>query len=133
MSKVLIVFSDNTGAWWLKFLKPGYRHCFAVVETDRGCIWVDPLSTNLNLKVLEGYELAGLIKWYRDMGMKVLSVNVAPSQGGDFPWAAMTCVEIVKRLVGIRNRWIVTPWQLFSFIKRTKSENIGKNILTSAS
>lgn len=24
----LVVFSDNTDLWWLRWLKPGFRHCF---------------------------------------------------------------------------------------------------------
>ncbi|WP_417821335.1 hypothetical protein [Terasakiella sp.] len=131
MSKALVVFSDNTGVWWLKFLKPGFRHCFVILETDRGCIWVDPLSNNFTLKILEGYELAGLIRWYRDMGMHVVTVEPQAQKSQPFALAPMSCVEVVKRLLGIRDRFVLTPWQLFSHLKGTKSENIGKNILTS--
>ncbi|SCA55383.1 conserved hypothetical protein [Candidatus Terasakiella magnetica] len=130
MSRALIVYSDNTGVWWLRFLRAGFRHCFIILETDRGTIWVDPLSNNLTLKILEGYELAGLIRWYRDMGMHVQSVCLDDNKVKSFPWAPMTCVEVVKRLVGIRNPFIITPYQLYLSIKGTKSENIGKNILT---
>ena len=131
MSKALVVFSDNTGVWWLKFLKPGFRHCFVILETDRGCIWVDPLSNNFTLKILEGYELAGLIRWYRDMGMHVVTVEPQAQKSQPFALAPMSCVVVVKRLLGIRDRFVLTPWQLFSYLNRTKSENIGKNILTS--
>ncbi len=131
MKKALIVFSDNSGAWWLKLLKPGYRHCFAMVETDRGILWVDPLSNSLTLKILEGYELNALVRWYRETGLKVVNVPLETTRRKPFCWAPMTCVEVVKRLVGIRDPFIVTPWQLYRLLNRTKSENIGKNELTS--
>jgi len=130
MNRALVVFSDNTGVWWLRFLKVGFRHCFVILETDRGCVWIDPLSNSFSIKLLEGYELAGLLRWYRDMGMKVISVKLEPQRSAPFSWAPMTCVEVVKRLLGIRDNLILTPWQLFSYLDRTKSENIGKNILT---
>jgi hypothetical protein len=34
----------------------------------------------------------------------------------------LTCVEVAKRILGLRAWWIITPWQLFKFIR--------KNILT---
>lgn len=130
MNKALIVFSDNTGVWWLKYLKAGFRHCFVILETDRGCVWVDPLSSSFTIKILEGYELNSLVRWYRDTGMKVVAVPVLPHSAKPFAWAPMTCVEVVKRLIGIHDPFVLTPWQLYKNIKRTKSENIGKNILT---
>jgi len=130
MSKALIVFSDNTGVWWLKYLKAGFRHCFIILETDRGCVWVDPLSSSFTIKILEGYELNSLVRWYRDTGMRVVAVSEQPHGQQPFVWAPMTCVEVVKRLIGIRDPFVLTPWQLYKTIKRTKSENIGKNMLT---
>ena len=120
MSTALVVFSDNAGAWWLKLLKPGYRHCFAILETDRGCIWIDPLSNSLTIKPLEGYELAGLLKWYKDQGMRVLKVNVDEGTSRPHSWAPMTCVEVVKRLIGRRDWSILTPWQLYCALKKNK-------------
>lgn len=130
MTKALIVFSDNTGVWWLKYLKAGFRHCFIILETDRGCVWVDPLSSSFTIKILEGYELNSLVRWYRESGMRVLSVSVPAHGGKPFAWAPMTCVEVVKRLIGVRDPFVLTPWQLYKAIKGTKSENIGKNMLT---
>ncbi|WP_135079869.1 hypothetical protein [Terasakiella sp. SH-1] len=130
MSKALVVYSDNSGLWWLRFLRPGFRHCFIILETDRGHVWVDPMSHHLTIKVLEGYELTGLISWYHEMGMRVQSVEIAQERAQAFPWAPMSCVEVVKRLLGIRDCFVQTPWQLYQYIKRTKSENIGNKVLT---
>ncbi|MDV7340949.1 hypothetical protein RYZ26_15185 [Terasakiella sp. A23] len=130
MSTALVVFSDNAGVWWLKLLKPGFRHCFVILETDRGCIWLDPLSNNFTVKLLEGYELAGLLKWYRDQGMRVLKVNVDTTRATPHCWAPMTCVEVVKRLVGARDWRVLTPWQLYKALNKNKKRIYRKNYLT---
>lgn len=125
MSTALVVFSDNTGVWWLRYLKPGFRHCFIMLETDRGCVWVDPLSTGLTIKPLEGFELAGLMRWYKDQGMRVVKVNVASGGGAVFNWAPMTCVEVAKRLIGLRDSGVITPWQLYQKLQgnRQRAKN----------
>lgn len=129
MSTALVVFSENSGMWWLRFLKAGYRHCFVILETDRGCVWVDPLSNSLTIKMLEGYELAGLLQWYRQMGMKVVRVEVEHVKSKPFTWAPMTCVEVVKRLIGLRDCLVLTPWQLFNELnKNKKNTNKKKNL-----
>lgn len=127
MMKAIVVFRENQGLWWLRFLKSGFRHCFIILETDRGCVWVDPVSNRFSIKILEGHELKGLVAWYRNMDMKVLEVSVLDSPGKSFIWAPLTCVEVVKRLIGLNTMFICTPWQLYKYIKRTKSELIRKN------
>ncbi|NVK19309.1 MAG: hypothetical protein HWE30_11485 [Methylocystaceae bacterium] len=121
MSTALVVFSDNAGAWWLRLLKPGFRHCFVILETDRGCIWLDPLSNGFTVKPLEGYEMAGLLKWYKDQGMRVLKINVDNTSAAAHFWAPMTCVEVVKRLIGLRETFVLTPWQLYRTLNKNKS------------
>jgi len=122
MSTALVVFSDNAGAWWLRLLKPGFRHCFVILETDRGCIWLDPLSNGFTVKPLEGYEMAGLLKWYKDQGMRVLKVNVNETSSHTHSWAPMTCVEVVKRLIGLHEALVLTPWQLYQTINKNKNK-----------
>lgn len=129
MSTALVVFSDNAGAWWLRLLKPGFRHCFVILETDRGCIWLDPLSNGFTVKPLEGYEMAGLLKWYKDQGMRVLKVNVNETSSHTHSWAPMTCVEVVKRLIGLHEALVLTPWQLYQTINKNKKKtNKNKNL-----
>ena len=62
----LVVFSDTTDLWWLKFLKSGFRHCFVIIkfsdlERDR---WValDPMLHHWQMGVQ--FNLTGTIKQY---------------------------------------------------------------------
>lgn len=120
MIQGLIVFSDNTGQWWLKFLKPGFRHCFLILRTERGGIWLDPISNGISLYPLEDFEVSKLAKWYRLNGMRVLTFKTRPSSHKPFFWAPLTCVEVIKRVLGVRDWRIFTPWQLYQHLKENK-------------
>lgn len=117
MIRGLVIFNNTTGIWWLKFLKPGFRHCFLILKTEDGALWVDPLSSGIGLETLKTHEIDTLAGWYRHQGMQVLSFEVEPKLNKPFSWAPMTCVEVIKRILGLRGWHIVTPWQLYNHIK----------------
>lgn len=107
-----VVFRGDTPLWWLRLLKPGFRHCLVLLNDGRRWVVVDPLAPFTDVAVLElppGFDLPG---WYRDQG---LTVDVAPLRRGltrPAPWGPFTCVEAVKRLLGLHAPFVVTPWQL---------------------
>ena len=48
----LVVFSGRTDLPALRILKPGFRHCFAVVQCDGDWLLVEPLAHRLEVSVL---------------------------------------------------------------------------------
>ena len=48
----LVVFVDDTEVNWLRILKPGFRHCFAALEAERGWLICDPLKGEIALSFL---------------------------------------------------------------------------------
>jgi hypothetical protein len=116
----IVVFSGETSLKWLKLLRPGFRHCFVLVRR-RDC-WViyDPLSHRTNLAVIAGPSLGELAEWYRVRGLQVLETTVRPAPMRSAPLRPFTCVEAVKRVLGIHAPWITTPWQLYCFLHPAK-------------
>jgi hypothetical protein len=116
----IVVFSGETSLKWLKLLRPGFRHCFVLVRR-RDC-WViyDPLSHRTNLAVVAGPSLGELAEWYRVRGLQVLETTVRPAPMRSAPLRPFTCVEAVKRVLGIHAPWITTPWQLYCFLHPAK-------------
>jgi len=116
----IVVFSGETSLKWLKLLRPGFRHCFVLVRR-RDC-WViyDPLSHRTNLAVIAGPSLGELAEWYRVKGLQVLETTVRPAPMRSAPLRPFTCVEAVKRVLGIHAPWITTPWQLYCFLHPAK-------------
>ena len=118
---VIVIFSDATDIWWLRFLRPGFRHCFAVVFDGRQWILLDPLSHRIDIVAGDYMDRLEIVEWYRRLGCNVVEtrLNAAPN-AVPFP-EPLTCVSIVKRLIGIRRPFVWTPWQLFRAIGEKSS------------
>jgi hypothetical protein len=111
--RALVVFTDDTGLFWLGFLKRGFRHCFVALDDGRHWLLVEPLAHRLEIRAaaLPGdFDLAG---YFRGEGLTVVETRPRPALRRRAPLAPFTCVEAAKRLLGIRRRRIVTPWQLY--------------------
>ncbi|EKV27051.1 hypothetical protein C882_1980 [Caenispirillum salinarum AK4] len=126
----LVVFSGDTDIRWLRLLRPGFRHCFAVVRTDGAWVVVDPLSHYTALRVVP--ELAGWdpARWFRARGLTVLPARIREPARRLAPWRPYTCVEAVKRVIGVRLPGVFTPWQLYRALGGTKTKCVfEENIL----
>jgi len=117
----LVVFSDQTDLPWLRVLKHGFRHCFlAMLQGSRWLIY-DPLLHRTEIVALDLPMDFDLADWYRAHGLRVVAANVRPAPlppATLAPWAHLplrpfTCVEAVKRVLGIQAANIFTPWQLY--------------------
>lgn len=126
----LVVFSGDTDIRWLRLLRPGFRHCFAVVRADGAWVVVDPLSHYTALRVVP--ELAGWdpARWFRAQGLTVTVTRAGEPPHRLAPWRPYTCVEAVKRVLGLRLPGVFTPWQLYRALGGSETECTGEeNIL----
>ena len=111
---VLVVFVDATACPWLRPLRRGFRHCFAVLRA--GPLWLacEPLKDRIELDVLDlpdGFDLGA---FYSRQGHRVLlGQRPGLESRPRFAPAPLTCVTVVKRVVGIRAPWVWSPWQLY--------------------
>jgi len=110
---VLVVFSGETDIAWLRVLKPGFRHCFAIIEDPPYWVLYDPLSHRTNVEVLGAFESDDLERWFHSHNCQTVKTLQPKTPAQKQPFAVFTCVEAVKRLVGIRAPWVLTPWQLY--------------------
>lgn len=114
--RAVVIFKPDTEIWWLRWLRPGFRHCLVALEDARGWTILDPLSHQMQVHRLEypqGFDLAGFL---RGRGILALDAPLRQAPPQVAPWAPFTCTEAVKRILGIHNRWIWTPYQLFLFL-----------------
>lgn len=113
-----VVFSGEAELWWLKMLKPGFRHCFVVARDENHWIVLDPLSPHLEMSVLPLPRSFDLPTWLQKQNLRVMR---APIQRGHLkaaPSNLFSCVEVIKRFLGIHVRSILTPWQLYRFLEK---------------
>lgn len=112
--KAWVVFSGQTEISWLKFLKPGFRHCYVLINDGERWTSLDPLShvteVSVHHHVPADFDLPA---WLESRGNRVVKAPMNRDITKPAPFMLFTCVEAVKRVLGIHRRGIVTPWQLY--------------------
>jgi len=121
----LVAFTGRTDLRVLRLLKPGFRHCFMALP-DRGqWLLYDPMA---HATALQGLPLAPGTNVFDALlaeGFVVVPARVRTAPRRPAPVAPFTCVEAVKRALGIHARHVVTPWDLFRHLTRSeKNEKI---------
>jgi hypothetical protein len=114
---VLVVFVDDTACPWLRVLRRGFRHCFVLLHA--GPLWLacEPLKDRIELDALELPREFDLARFYGEQGHRVLLGRCPPpSPRQRFALAPLTCVTVVKRLLGIHAPWVWSPWQLYAHL-----------------
>lgn len=117
--KAWVVFSGHADMAWLKILKPGFRHCYVLLNDGKHWITIDPLSNYMDINVQEMPAEFDLPRWMQVRGHMIVPAQIEqlPRQA---PWMLLSCVEVVKRVLGIHKRWIITPWQLFRYLEKAQ-------------
>lgn len=127
-----VVFSGETDIPWLKILKPGFRHCFVLINDGERWMSIDPLSSYT--EVLMYHHITSsfdLPDWLKSRGYKVMKTEITRDRKKAAPMMVFSCVEAIKRLLGIHARFIMTPHQLYRFLKsqtQTKTSRQNKEI-----
>jgi hypothetical protein len=111
--EAIVVFSGRTDLPLLKLLRPGFRHCFAVVQSTDTCLLVEPLAHRLEITAHPQLTIKDLTDAYRRLGLRVVHVHPEPVFRRPAHCRPFSCVELVKRLLGLRLPFVVTPWQLY--------------------
>ena len=116
----LVAFTGRTDLAVLRVLKPGFRHCFLALP-DRGqWLLYDPMA---HATALQGLPLAPGTNVFDALlaeGFVVVPARVRCAPRRPAPVAPFTCVEAVKRALGIHARGVVTPWDLFRYLTRPR-------------
>lgn len=124
-SLAIVIFGPSS-LRYLRYLKPGYRHCLVAVQGAGQWHLLDPLSNGLELTVLGELRVDEIISGFGRDGYEAIAVQRQAPVMRELPLAPFTCVEVVKRVLGIRARHILTPWQLRRYLQRniTYSSNV---------
>jgi hypothetical protein len=118
----VVGFTGRTELWWLHLLKPGFRHCLVALHDGRGWLILDPLAHVTRLAAVPAGAGFDPVAWLLAQGYLPVPVRPAAPTPAAAPWAPYTCVEAVKRVLGIRARFVLTPWQLFRHLTRAEKK-----------
>jgi len=127
--RVLVGFSGRTDIAWLRVLRPGFRHCFAVIECEGLWLLYDPAAHQTRLQPLGAVAMGTVLQWLQADEVTVVCRRTVDAPPRLAPIRPYTCVEAVKRLLGIQAQWVITPRQLFRQLtapERINTKNMKK-------
>ena len=119
--KAWVLFTNDTDIGWLKFLKRGFRHCFVLLHDGKHWIAMDPLSNVMEVSIPDIPSSFDLPRWFQTQGYTVQRYNIQAYDKAMLP-SVMSCVDVVKRVLGIHAPFILTPWQLYKYLCNTYQE-----------
>ena len=105
--------------WWAKYLHSGFRHCYALRWDGFNWIAIYPKLGHTDVMVLDYVNHNDIENIHKDTNCSVIiHVKVwRESTRIRSPWpTAITCVEQIKALLGIRKWFLFTPYKLFNYL-----------------
>lgn len=117
-----VVFSGQTDLTLLRILKPGFRHCFVLLNDGNCWVSVDPMSHYTEVLVHQLSSDFDLPRWLERRGHLVVQAPVNHGAKKPAPFGIFSCVEAVKRVLGIHALSVITPWQLYRYLTKTSHE-----------
>ena len=119
-----VVFEHETNIWWLRFLKSGFRHCYILLPLSGSksqWLEINPMSNQICFFLhCDSFQNEYIHYLEKFSGIKIVPVTLEAAPLKVAPIAPFTCVEFVKRVIGIHNRWIITPYRLYKFLNKFK-------------
>lgn len=112
-NRAIVIFSGQSDLRILRLLKPGFRHCCLMIEVDQNWVFYNPMSHVTTMRIYSGLSLDEIVSWFHYCGHIVVCCRVSSPRNIDVSVRPYTCVEAVKRMLGITAPRVVTPWQLF--------------------
>ena len=117
----VVGFGGEPTLWWMRFLKKGYYHCLVAIKCQKEWLLIDPLLHCIDIVLIK----KGNIRLYlKKHGYKTLDVNIKEPVNKLLRVSVFTCVETVKRIIGIQKRSVITPYGLFKYLKKINKEGL---------
>lgn len=116
----IVVYSEHSDIAFLRLLRRGFRHCFVMVSVGSLWVMVDPLSHRTLLAVTDLRGLCDHLIALHHAGRRCQAVLTTPNPERKIVMRPFTCVEVVKRVLGISSAFVLTPYQLYKHNNKNK-------------
>ncbi|MBQ4472405.1 MAG: hypothetical protein II942_04105 [Alphaproteobacteria bacterium] len=114
-----VAFGGGPTHWWTYFLKTGFYHCFVILGNGREWCIIDPVIHYTDFIVIKTRHIEAL---FMDKGYQLVRTTPHIPTKVQFRLRPCTCVEFVKRFLGIERPYLWTPYQLFCYLKTKKGK-----------
>jgi hypothetical protein len=113
-----VLFYDTTNLWFLQGLKKNFRHCSILLIDEQIMISLDLIGKKLEIDLCEILDLPEFERQLEVEHITVLKTKIRPVGPSWFSLIPVNCVELAKRILGIRAWGVLTPYQLYKFLTR---------------
>lgn len=115
----IIAYTGTAAFAPLRLLHRRYRHCLVLVQVPPYWIAVDSVIGRISYAVLDLQGVGEYLIALHGLGYHCQLARTQPVTVRRWRPMPLTCVEVVKRTLGMDDLGVWTPYQLFQRIKRT--------------
>jgi len=106
--------------WYQKLLKTGFHHVYIMRKSTGGHFWLilDSSISNLNIDARSAKTFETAREYAGDYATVLKCPVSIDTLVHTWQPGIITCVDVVKRCLGIRALRVQTPFQLFQYLER---------------
>ena len=119
--KAVVGFGGRQTLWWMRFLKKGFYHCIIALGNDDEWVVIDPLLHFTDMIVLKKTDVK---KFFIKNNYRIVEVLLNEPKKIRLRVMPYTCVETVKRFLGVEKACIFTPYSLFKYLNKKNRKKI---------
>ena len=116
-----VVFTDSKDENLLTpFLQEGFQHVYAMKKTEGEIMWhvINCMRSHIHVD-LEPIDTYPHPRCYAGEDAVIIPVRaIIDTSRIRGTLGIFNCVEVVKGLLGIKEFWVWTPWQLYKYLMR---------------
>ncbi len=112
-----VAFGGMPTHWLTRFLKEGFYHCLLIIGNGREWCVIDPVIHFTDLIMVKTLHIE---QFFIEKGYRLVRTTPQIPHKIKFHLRPMTCVETVKKFLGIESPCLWTPYQLFCFLTQKK-------------
>jgi len=122
-----VVFTKSSYKHWvMRLFNRQISHVYVMLKSTGGHFWhiINPHVNRLEVRAefVEDYPHP---RQYAGVNAVIVPVRAYISDKPRWGLCFFTCVEVVKSVLGIKDFWIMTPWQLYKYLM--KGNNNGRD------
>ena len=126
ISKFVVGFIDRNDRYWFDlFTKPGFRHCLIFGYNKKINKWIsfDWTKIGTEITILNNDEYIYVkSEAKKQLGATFIEIKKIQTMYSNWSWIPMYCVSVIKSLIGYKNYFVITPYQLYCALKKDAKE-----------
>ena len=110
--RATIVFRSANTKWLKRILKDGFSHCFVIIHHNGYNLMVNSCFSH-------AYNSLSFQEYTPQEGDTIVKIDrLIDTNVSHYKIGLMSCVEIVKRFIGLNRFLVFTPYQLYKALQR---------------